>query len=89
MKQSIVKGLVVVSLRIVGWQSIMMNYDGMDILDEVREIKILLDKFPNLNEEETEQLRVLSNNISVDIAGMQYDMKVEEQLEREWQLQNR
>jgi len=67
----------------------MMNYDGMDILDEVREIKILLDKFPNLNEEETEQLRVLSNNISVDIAGMQYDMKVEEQLEREWQLQNR
>jgi len=61
----------------------------LDIFDEVREIKILLDKFPNLNKEETEQLRVLSNNISVDIAGMQYDMKVEEQLEREWQLQNR
>ena len=61
----------------------------LDIFDEVREIKILLDKFPNLNKEETEQLRVLSNNISVDIASYQYDMKVEEQLEREWQLQNR
>ena len=67
----------------------MMNYDGMDIIDKIKEIKILLDKFPNLNEKETEQLRVLSNNISVDIARMQYDMKVEEQLEREWQLQNR
>ena len=66
-----------------------MDYGSMNIFDEVREIKILLDKFPNLNKEETEQLRVLSNNISVDIAGMQYDMKVEEQLEREWQLQNR
>jgi len=85
-KQSIIKGLVVVSLRIRGDG---MDYGSMDIFDEVREIKILLDKFPNLNEEETEQLRVLSNNISVDIAGMQYDMKVEEQLEREWQLQNR
>ena len=42
----------------------------LDIFDEVREIKILLDKFPNLNKEETEQLRVLSNNISVDIAGV-------------------
>ena len=66
-----------------------MDYGSINIFDEVREIKILLDKFPNLNKEETEQLRVLSNNISVDIAGMQYDMKVEEQLEREWQLQNR
>ena len=66
-----------------------MDYGSMNIFDEVREIKILLDKFPNLNKEETEQLRVLSNNISVDIASYQYDMKVEEQLEREWQLQNR
>ena len=86
MKQSIVEGLVVVSLRTRGDG---MDYGSMNIFDEVREIKILLDKFPNLNKEETEQLRVLSNNISVDIAGMQYDMKVEEQLEREWQLQNR
>ena len=63
-----------------------MDYHSMDIFDEVREIKVLLNKFPNLNKEEMEQLRVLSNNISVDVKGYQYDMKTEEQLEKEWQL---
>jgi len=80
-KQSIVKGLVVVSLRIRGDG---MDYGSMNIFDEVREIKILLDKFPNLNKEETEQLRVLSNNISVDIASYQYDTKVMKILEEQW-----
>ena len=65
-----------------------MDYGSMDIFDEVREIKILLDKFPNLNKEETEQLRVLSNNISVDIAGMQYDMKIMKILEEQWKFKN-
>ena len=81
MKQSIVKGLVAVSLRIRGDG---MDYGSMNIFDEVREIKILLDKFPNLNKEETEQLRVLSNNISVDIASYQYDTKVMKILEEQW-----
>ena len=61
-----------------------MDYGSMNIFDEVREIKILLDKFPNLNKEETEQLRVLSNNISVDIASYQYDTKVMKILEEQW-----
>ena len=85
MKQSIVKGLVVVSLRIRGDG---MDYGSMDIFDEVREIKILLDKFPNLNKEETEQLRVLSNNISVDISSYQYDTKVMKILEEQWEFKN-
>ena len=50
-----------------------MNYDCMDIFDEVRELKVLLDKFPSLNKEEWEQLRVLSNNVSVDAKGILYD----------------
>ena len=66
----------------------MMNYDGMDIIDKIKEIKILLDKFPNLNEEETEQLRVLSNNISVDISSYQYDTKVMKILEEQWEFKN-
>jgi len=45
----------------------------MDIFDEVRELKVLLDKFPSLNKEEWEQLRVLSNNVSVDAKGILYD----------------
>jgi len=65
-KQSIVKGLVVVSLRIRGDG---MDYGSMNIFDEVRE---------------TEQLRVLSNNISVDIASYQYDTKVMKILEEQW-----
>ena len=85
MKQSIVKGLVAVSLRIRGDG---MDYGSMDIFDEVREIKILLDKFPNLNKEETEQLRVLSNNISVDISSYQYDTKVMKILEEQWEFKN-
>ena len=65
-----------------------MDYGSMDIFDEVREIKILLDKFPNLNKEETEQLRVLSNNISVDISSYQYDTKVMKILEEQWEFKN-
>jgi len=84
-KQSIVKELVAVSLRIRGDG---MDYGSMDIFDEVREIKILLDKFPNLNKEETEQLRVLSNNISVDISSYQYDTKVMKILEEQWEFKN-
>ena len=29
-----------------------MDYGSMNIFDEVRELKVLLDKFPNLNKEE-------------------------------------
>ena len=50
-----------------------MDYDCIDIFDEVRELKVLLDKFPNLNKEEWEQLRVLANNISVNAKGVLYD----------------
>lgn len=61
-----------------------MDYGSMDIFDEVRETKVLLDKFPKLNEKELEQLRVLTNNISVDIKGMQYDIAIEKKLEEKW-----
>lgn len=50
-----------------------MNYSDMDVFDTVKELKILLDKFPKLNKEETEQLRVLSNNLSADASDALYD----------------
>jgi len=50
-----------------------LDFGNMNIFDEVRELKVLLDKFPNLNKEEWEQLRVLSNNVSVDAKGVLYD----------------
>jgi len=50
-----------------------VDYGSMDIFDEVRELKILLNKFPNLNKEEWEQLRILANNVSIDASGTLYD----------------
>lgn len=50
-----------------------LDFGSMNIFDEVRELKILLDKFPNLSKEEWEQLRVLSNNVSVDAKSVLYD----------------
>jgi len=50
-----------------------LDFSSMDIFDEVRELKVLLDKFPNLNKEEWEQLRVLSNNVSFDAKSVLYD----------------
>jgi len=46
----------------------------MDILDMVREIKILLDKFSgNISKEEVKQLRILSNNLSKECGDILYD----------------
>lgn len=45
----------------------------MDIFEIVEELKILLNKFPKLNKEETEKLRVLSNNLSVEASDTLYD----------------
>ena len=50
-----------------------LDFGNMNIFDEVRELKVLLDKFPNLNKEEWEQLRVLSNNVSFDAKSVLYD----------------
>jgi len=51
----------------------LLDYGSMDIFAEVRELKVLLDKFPNLNKEEWEQLRVLANNVSIDAKSVLYD----------------
>jgi hypothetical protein len=51
-----------------------MNYADMDILDMVRELKILLDKFAgNLTKTDVEQIRVLSNNLSKECSDILYD----------------
>jgi len=51
-----------------------MDYGSMDILDMVREIKILLEKFSgNISKTEIEQLRILSNNLSKECSDILYD----------------
>jgi len=51
-----------------------MNYGDMDILDIVREIKVLLDKFSgSISKTEIEQIRILSNNLSKECGNILYD----------------
>jgi hypothetical protein len=53
-----------------------MDYGSMDFPDKIRELKILIDKYPRLLDEEWEKIRVLSNNISKDIYNYQIDIKL-------------
>jgi len=62
-----------------------MDYGNMDILDIVRELKRLLHKFSELNKVEMEEVRVLSNNLSAEISGWQYDTKIMEKYEKEYE----
>jgi len=51
-----------------------MNYGDMDILDTIRELKVLLEKFAgNISKTEVEQLRILSNNLSKECGNILYD----------------
>jgi len=59
-----------------------MDYGSMDFPDKIRELKILIDKYPRLLEHEWEQLRVLSNNVSIDISDYQYDLKTMREIEK-------
>ena len=52
-----------------------MDYSNMDILDIVRELKKLLEKFSTsrVNKTEIEQMRVLSKNLSMEMSDILYD----------------
>ena len=54
----------------------------MDFLDKIRELKVLVNKYPRLLDEEWEQLRVLANNVSVDISDYQYDLRRIKEIEK-------
>ena len=60
-----------------------MDYNNnMDFPDKIKELKILVDKYPRLLENEWEQLRVLANNVSVDILDYQYELKRMREIEK-------
>ena len=59
-----------------------MDYSSMDFPDRIKELKVLVDKYPRLLDEEWEQLRVLANNVSVDISDYQYDLRRIKEIEK-------
>jgi len=59
-----------------------MDYGDMDFLDKIRELKVLVNKYPRLLDEEWEQLRVLTDNVSVDISDYQYDLRRIKEIEK-------
>ena len=54
----------------------------MDFPDKIRELKVLVNKYPRLLDEEWEQLRVLTDNVSVDISDYQYDLRRIKEIEK-------
>jgi hypothetical protein len=48
----------------------------VDLDQMILETKVLLNKYPYLNKEEIEKLRVLSNNISSEMSDALYDMSI-------------
>jgi len=58
----------------------------MDVFEVVKEVKELLNKFPNFNKEEMKKLRLLTRNLSCDlfpfpIDNFLYDMEIQEKYE--------
>lgn len=51
------------------------DYNDIDFPETLDKLKTLVNKYPKLLETEWEQLRVLANNVSIDILHWQQEMK--------------
>jgi len=56
--------------------------NNIDFADKIRELRDLLNKYPNYYEEEWEKIRVLSGEISKDIWNWQVERIIVEQHEK-------
>lgn len=60
----------------------MKDYNDIDFPETLDKLKTLVNKYPRLLEAEWEQLRILANNVSIDILHWQQEMKYIRERER-------